>query len=105
MISFIDVIIVVICCCGVGYSSFKIGAKFGAVKLLELMQNNGIIEIDENENVRPGIRPQESGITILLEEFLFSEVKKGNPGAIAVDGLIRLTEENPDANIEIINKD
>lgn len=47
--------IFIFCAVGVGYSSYKIGVREGAEKMLEHLQEGSIIDIDDEGKITPRI--------------------------------------------------
>ncbi len=46
-------IILIVCIIGVGYTSWKLGVQEGSEKMVEMLENIGIITIDDYGNVIP----------------------------------------------------
>ena len=46
-------IIMIVCIIGVGYTSWKLGVQEGSEKMVEMLENIGIITIDDYGNVVP----------------------------------------------------
>lgn len=46
-------IILIVCIIGVGYTSWKLGVQEGSEKMVEMLENIGIITIDDYGNVVP----------------------------------------------------
>lgn len=48
-------IVLAVCVMGVGYTSYKIGIKEGSEGMLGLLENLGVITMDEEGNVSPNL--------------------------------------------------
>lgn len=46
-------IVLAVCVMGVGYTSWKIGIQEGSEKMVEMLENIGIITVDSYGNVMP----------------------------------------------------
>lgn len=48
-------IVLAVCVMGVGYTSYKIGIKEGSEGMLGLLENLGVITMDDEGNVSPNL--------------------------------------------------
>lgn len=48
-------IVLTVCVMGVGYTSYKIGIKEGSEGMLGLLENLGVITMDDEGNVSPNL--------------------------------------------------
>jgi len=48
-------IVLAVCVMGVGYTSYKIGIKEGSEGMLGLLENLGVINMDDEGNVSPNL--------------------------------------------------